>query len=740
MLKKNKAGVAGKGKEKGLDFVETKKIQDWDVVEVGLWLNSINLSQYRDVFFFNEVDGEMLADIDEDDLIAIPIERMGHRKKILRKVQMVRESGTGQSKDSSSDVDGEESNEGASHASTTKSSSSAGGVRVKCVFHDEIRTLLLRPDDTFDSFSMKVAKEFGAGYACKFRDEDGDMVTIRHTEEVLAVYSAARNGRVKLTVFSSRKKKSSGKSKKSKKSRPSENRDSSNDPEDFGVLENFVDSVIVADRKGTIQFFNAAAEDLFGYDREDLIGENVRLLMNDEDSKHHNRYLRRYRREGNSRIIGKGRKVVAKNKDGKTFDVWLSLSETDVSFTAIIQEIQGGERTYAMDKAGSSRDLSGTFAAFDNYPEPVVACNYDGFIQYANAACYQVFHHEKGSLAGVSAAVICPALTSSAGDDLIGDYDQSLSGKRGNLLTKNTRDVICYTKKGSLVAKNAEFSHRDVDGTRYFVIKLKSQEKSTVGTVMQTQRDVISTLVIPALIIDENAIVQEMNAAARDIFGYTIAHTLGHNVRMLIPPGTELWDNHTDFVRSYAATGVGRGEGGGSSVVGKGREVVGIDANGNKLNLMLSVTMTAEKTGEKIFTGILQLLSKVNRELYDSVALKQQVDVIEQLIIPACVITQDSTVRAFNKAAQELFGFSEKELVGRDVNELIPMGEIHNIHGSLVKNYADGKKNPAESVVIGKGRVVTGRHKSGHNVNVVLSVTERKDGPLVIFTGTFVVQ
>mmetsp|Transcript_11712 Transcript_11712/g.17752 ORF Transcript_11712/g.17752 Transcript_11712/m.17752 type:complete len:737 (-) Transcript_11712:97-2307(-) len=732
--KKNKQpGGKKEGAKGGLGFMETKRMQEWSVVEVQLWLDSIGLGQYRDVFFFNEVDGDMLADIDEDDLIVIPIEKLGHRKKILKKVQTTLGAAAGDKVgSSSSDVD-HESESGASVSS--KSTSGGGAIRVKCVFHDEIRTITLKPDDlNIDSFNNKITKEFGAGYACKFRDEDGDMVTIRHTEEVQAVYEASRKGRVKLTVFST-KKRSKGK-KKSKKQKGS----AATDGEDFGVLENFVDSVIVADRKGTIQFFNGAAEDLFGYEREDVLGENVRILMNNDDAKQHNRYLRRYRREGNSRIIGKGRKVVAKNKDGKLFDVWLSLSETDVSFTAIVQEIQGGERKMEKQDTTPVGDFSAAFGAFERYPEPVVALNYEGFIQYANAATYDIFHHDKGTLAGASAAVLCPALTSASGDDLISDYEQTLTGKRGNFLNQNKRDVICYTKKGSIIAKVAEFSHKEVDGTRYYVIKLISQERGQAGTVMQTQREVISTLVIPAIIIDENAIVQEMNAAARDIFGYTIAHTLGHNVRMLMPPGTDLYDNHTSYVTQFAKTGVGRGEGGTSSVVGKGREVVGVDANGNKLNLMLSVTMAEEKTGEKIFTGILQLLSKKDRDVFDSVALKQQIDVIEQLIVPACVITQDSIVRAFNKAAQELFGFSAKELVGRDVHELIPLGEVHNIHGSLVKNYADGKKNPKESVVIGKGRVVTGRHKNGHNVNVVLSVTERKDGHLTIFTGTFVAQ
>jgi hypothetical protein len=76
-------------------------------------------------------------------------------------------------------------------------------------------------------------------------------------------------------------------------------------------------------------------------------------------------------------------------------------------------------------------------------------------------------------------------------------------------------------------------------------------------------------------------------------------------------------------------------------------------------------------------------------------------------------------------------------VIGNDVKVLIPVGEIHNMHIDLVKNYAMGNKNPSESIVVGKGRSVTGRHKEGHNINVLLAVTERRDGELVIFTGTF---
>jgi PAS domain S-box-containing protein len=332
---KKKGGASSLKVDGGLDFIKKKDIAEWTVVEVGLWLNAINLSQYSDAFFFNEIDGEMLADLDEDDLIAMPIERMGHRKKILRRVAKIKNPNSSSHKNSESDsasIDSE-----AKPSSVSASSSSSSNIRVKCLYHDEIRTVVFKSDETMESFNSKITEEFGSNQAAKYRDEDGDMVTIRNIEDLRSFLASAKSGKGKLTLFSTRKKK--GKAKKSRKKERRAKSDTSG--EDFDVLENFVDAVVVSDRKGTIQFFNGAAEDMFGYDREEMIGQNVRALMNQEDAKHHNQYLRRYRREGNSKIIGKGRKVMAKSKEGKLFEVWLSLSETDTSFTAIIQLIQG---------------------------------------------------------------------------------------------------------------------------------------------------------------------------------------------------------------------------------------------------------------------------------------------------------------------------------------------------------------------------------------------------------------
>ena len=727
----------GKGKEDALRLME-KDFALWDVREVGLWLDSIGLSRYRDTFFFNEIDGEMLADIDEDDLIAIPIERLGHRKKILRRINMLR--GTANSSISGSSHAGSErsSDCGSEVGSVASTASQSQKVRVKCSYKNEVTAFSFSMNETFAGFKAKIKQEFGKNLSAKYRDDEGDMVVIRDDQDLTDALVCAQGSRIKLVLFSTRsKKEKKGKSKTKSSGVKSESSDA-----DFSVLENFVDGVVVIDRRGLVQFFNASAEDMFGYDREEVVGNNVRMLMNDNDASKHNGYLRRYRREGTSRILGKGRKVLAKTKEGKHFDVWLSLSESNTSYTGIIQELNRTDQDRGSNKNALSveRDMSSEFGAFNNYPDPVIVLNSNGYIQFANMACNTAFLHEPASLLGLNANLICPAVSaSSGGEDLLSDFINSKRGKAkagDSLLVNNRRDVICYTKKNTIVAKIADFAERTFDGTSYYVVQFKSQEKDTSGSVLQAQREVIANLLIPGLIIDQGCIVQEMNAAARDIFGYNLSETLGRNIDMLLPPG-EVKNNHTDWVNSFATTGKGRGPNGTSTVVGKGREVVGLSKAGELLTLKLSVTVSAEASGEKIFTGVVQLLSKSDANVMASPVLQQQIAVINQLLIPACIITQDAMVRGFNKAAQDLFGYAERELVGQDVGILIPLGDIRNMHSKFVSRYAQGNKNPAESVVVGKGRKVIGRHKEGHNVVITLSVTERKDGSLTIFTGMF---
>lgn len=109
------------------------------------------------------------------------------------------------------------------------------------------------------------------------------------------------------------------------------------------ILSTVPDAMIVIDEAGGIISFSAAAQSLFGYAEEEVIGSNVRMLMPSPDRERHDGYLGRYLETGEKRIIGIGRIVFAERKDGTTFPMELSIGEaasgSERLFTGFIRDL-----------------------------------------------------------------------------------------------------------------------------------------------------------------------------------------------------------------------------------------------------------------------------------------------------------------------------------------------------------------------------------------------------------------
>ena len=96
----------------------------------------------------------------------------------------------------------------------------------------------------------------------------------------------------------------------------------------FGaVFDAIPDGLIVIDEDGLIGFFSSGAERLFGYGRSEALGRNVAMLMPSPYREAHDGYLAAYRETGVKKIIGIGREVIGRRKDGATFPMYLSIGE-----------------------------------------------------------------------------------------------------------------------------------------------------------------------------------------------------------------------------------------------------------------------------------------------------------------------------------------------------------------------------------------------------------------------------
>ncbi len=96
-------------------------------------------------------------------------------------------------------------------------------------------------------------------------------------------------------------------------------------PEVLALLEATFDAAVLIDDRGRILAFNPSAEEMFGYRAVDALGRNVSMLMTTPDRLQHDDHMRRYLNGGEPRILGKGRDVRVRHRDGSEFPVFLSV-------------------------------------------------------------------------------------------------------------------------------------------------------------------------------------------------------------------------------------------------------------------------------------------------------------------------------------------------------------------------------------------------------------------------------
>ena len=114
------------------------------------------------------------------------------------------------------------------------------------------------------------------------------------------------------------------------------------------IVDTAPDALIVIDQNGLIQSFSRSAELLFGYGAAEVVGRNVSMLMPTGHREAHDGYLKRYLRTGERRIIGIGRVVEGRTKDGRRMPVELSVGEARVAnhriFIGFIRDLSARQR------------------------------------------------------------------------------------------------------------------------------------------------------------------------------------------------------------------------------------------------------------------------------------------------------------------------------------------------------------------------------------------------------------
>jgi two-component system sensor kinase FixL len=175
------------------------------------------------------------------------------------------------------------------------------------------------------------------------------------------------------------------------------------------ILNMTVDGIIVIDAKGRIEAFNRGAQELFGYPEAEVLGRNVSILMPSPDHEQHDAYLERFLTTGEARIIGIGREVAGRRRDGTVFPVHLSVGEMRIGgerkFTGMLRD--QSKRVHLEGQLGASE--AKWRAVVDSAVDGIIVIDPHGRIEAFNQAAERLFGYTAQEVHGQNVNVLMPS-------------------------------------------------------------------------------------------------------------------------------------------------------------------------------------------------------------------------------------------------------------------------------------------------------------------------------------------
>jgi PAS domain S-box-containing protein len=300
-------------------------------------------------------------------------------------------------------------------------------------------------------------------------------------------------------------------------------------------LESSPDAMVIADQEGRILLVNAQTERLFGYRREELLGEPVEILVPEALREKHEHERLGYQQAPRVRLMGSEAGLTGRRRDGVAFPVEISLGplETDEGLIvcAAIRDIS--ERRHLIDALRESESMYRLLA--ENATDLISRHAPDGVYLYASPASLSLLGYEPSELLGRSAY------------DFIhpGDCD-SVRAAHASLLDEDEVRVITFRvrrKDGSLVwfesgARAIRQPHtgkiveiecvsRNIDDRRRIEDELRDREEQT--------RSVVDHVADGIITLNDQGVIQSLNPAAERIFQVRAPALVGQGLAVLIP-------------------------------------------------------------------------------------------------------------------------------------------------------------------------------------------------------------
>jgi diguanylate cyclase (GGDEF)-like protein/PAS domain S-box-containing protein len=443
------------------------------------------------------------------------------------------------------------------------------------------------------------------------------------------------------------------------------------------MFNTVLDGVITINKDGKIDSFNPAAENLFGYQSSEVVGENVSILMAEPHRSQHDQYIQNYLETNKTQIIGKSRELMGRCKDGSLFPFILSVSEMIVDdvimFTGVVHDLSDlsmqRHLLNAITEAQSS--LSSRHSPkiiFDKLLEQLlqltvseygfigeVLLNNDSIPYLKTHAITDISWNEetkKFYQEGAPDGLEFRNLKTLFGHVIVNkeivisndpQHDKRSGGLPEGHPPLNSFLGLPFYDGNELIGmvgianRIGGYSEEIVTmlhpflitcGSLLLTLKSEQQRQDYETSLRESEargRAILEGATEAIITINDEGIIEDVNPATEIIFGYKPEEIFGKNVKLLMPEPYSY--QHDGYLKNYLTTGQAK-------VIGSGREVIGKRKDGSTFPMELAVNHITVG-GRDLFTGVIRDITelKINEEQLNALNsdLSQKLNLLAQM-------------------------------------------------------------------------------------------------------------
>ena len=476
---------------------------------------------------------------------------------------------------------------------------------------------------------------------------------------------------------------------------------SGNPPEDKfrGLLEAAPDAMVLTDGRGRIQLINRQTELMFGYTRDELLGQDVEVLIPEAFRNRHMGHRAKYLEFPKVRSMGLGLELFALRKEGSQFPVEISLSPLKTSEgTLILASVRD-----ITERKNSEEKFRGLLEAA---PDAKVIVDESGKIVLVNRQTERMFGYSREELIGKFVEFLIPGDFKGIHEKHRMQYTQSPKVRSmgvGLELFAVKKDGTQFPVEISLSPLKTNDGMLISSSVRDITERKKSEEKF---------RGLLEAAPDAMVIVDENGRILLINRQTETMFGYSRDDLIGKTVEILIPDNfREVHENHRFQYMKMPKV----------RAMGVGIELFALKRDGTQFPVEISLSPLSTINGTLISASVRDITYRKKSEEKFRGLLEAAPD--------AMIITNEAgQIVLINRKTETLLNYTRQELTGKPVEVLLPEG-FRSRHELLRKRYMESPEGKEMATEVELFAV----RKDGFQVpvEVNLSPLTTEDGTLI---------